>query len=388
MRNLESRFLSIDTPAILIDMDKLEENISTMSSEAREAGIGLRPHVKVHECAFIAKKQIEEGAIGIEVGAIAQAVAMTEQGITDIVIAHPGFYGGLKGASLKRILKNPRIKVTLVVDMLEQVEILSRIAKSTGRDIPVLIKIDLGRLSRFGIQPGKPVIDFAHRLSKYAGIYFTGIYGHEMGTDSTQESKDRIAFEAGKIMSDLAVSLRNHGFKVEHVSLGASSTFRSTCRFIKEGKLDDITEIHPGQCVVGDIHYMKMGGNAKENIAISVLSTVMSTSHSDWAMIDAGYKTFGADAMISHVHDEGFLWQGKPSFGVVRGRPDLWFGRLSAETGSIYYMDSKKKLQLGERLEIVPNNATLIINIHDVIYGVRENAVEKVISVTGRGRGS
>ena len=43
---------------------------------------------------------------------------------------------------------------------------------------------------------------------------------------------------------------------------------------------------------------------------------------------------------------------------------------------------------MGERLEIVPNNATLVINIHDRIYGVRNGAVEEIIPVTGRGRGN
>jgi len=114
----------------------------------------------------------------------------------------------------------------------------------------------------------------------------------------------------------------------------------------------------------------------------------MSTAHSDWAIIDAGYKTFGADSLIKHRDAPGFFWQGKPSFGSVQGRSDLWFGRLSAETSCLDYMKPGKKLNIGERLEIVPNNATLVINIHDRIYGVRNGVVEEIIPVTGRGRGN
>ena len=80
--------------------------------------------------------------------------------------------------------------------------------------------------------------------------------------------------------------------------------------------------------------------------------------------------------------------KGKPSFGSLQGRSDLWLGALSAETGHVFYMESEKKLSLGERLEIVPNNATLVINIHDRIYGVRNGGVERVIAVTGRGWGN
>lgn len=50
---------SLDTPAVLVDMDKLETNIKEMSQLAADAGVKLRPHIKVHGSAFIAKLQIE-----------------------------------------------------------------------------------------------------------------------------------------------------------------------------------------------------------------------------------------------------------------------------------------------------------------------------------------
>jgi D-serine deaminase-like pyridoxal phosphate-dependent protein len=77
-----------------------------------------------------------------------------------------------------------------------------------------------------------------------------------------------------------------------------------------------------------------------------------------------------------------------PSYGSVQGRSDLWLGRLNAEGSCIYYRGSGGRLLLGERLEIVPNNATLVINIHEVLYGVRGGIVEQMIDVTGRGVGS
>ena len=114
----------------------------------------------------------------------------------------------------------------------------------------------------------------------------------------------------------------------------------------------------------------------------------MSTSHPNHAVIDAGRKTFGAESMIGLRDTPGFFWKGKPSYGSIQGRPDLWLGRIAAETGWVYYMDSKKKLRLGERLEIVPNAAHLVVNLHDKVYGVRNGMVERVIPVTGRGRGN
>jgi len=379
---------SLDTPAVLVDLNMLEANMKDMYQQANEAGVKFRPHEKIHESASIAKLQIESGAYAVEVGPVRQAEAMADEGINDILVAHPGFYGGPKGEVLKKLITKPGLKLTLVVDMLEQAEIISQVVQSVGKKVPVLIKIDLGRASRHGVLPGEPVLNLAKKLRQLPGIESIGIYGHEMGTTATQESKDEVAFEAASIMTENAKMLRNEGIDIEHVSVGASPTFRSTCRFIKEGKFPEITEVHPGNCVIGDLMYMRLGGNMRETCAVTVLTTVMSTSHPDWAMLDGGYKTFGSESLIAFRDTPGFWWQGKPSFGSVQGRPDLWFGRLSAETSSVYYVDPKKKLTIGERLEIVPNNATLVINLHDKIYGVRNGVVEKVFPVTGRGKGN
>ena len=385
-------FPSLDTPAVLLNMDKLEANIREMSQLAVEAGVRLRPHVKVHECAEIAKMQIEAGACGIEVGSLGQAEAMAEAGLDDILIAHPGFYSELKLKTLKRLLNKPGLKVKVMVDMFEQAEGISQAGQAVGRKVPVLLKIDTSRdaggTQRHGVLPGEPALNLAKKLCQLPGIEFAGIYAHEMGAEPTAEGVDTVAFKTAEIMAETAKVLMEKGITVEHVSVGASPTFRATCRHIKEEKFPEITEIHPGNCVIGDIMYMRARGNTRETCAVTVLTTVMSTSHPDWAIIDAGYKTFGADSIIGRRETPGFFWKGKPSFGSIQGRPDLWLGSLSAETGHVFYMEPEKKLSPGERLEIVPNNATLVINIHDQIYGVRNGVVERVIKVTGRGRGN
>jgi len=388
MTDTTFNYPDLNTPAVLVDLDTLEKNIQEMSQLASEAGVKLRPHVKVHENATIAKMQIESGACGVETGAIEQAEALAEQGISDIVIAHPNYYGGPRGEKLKKLLNMSSLKLALVIDMFEQAEIISRLAQSAGKTASILIKIDLGVGSRFGVLPGKPVLDLARKLQQLPNIDLKGIYGHEMGAKPTPEGKYEAALDAATTMTDNARMLREESFTIDSVSIGASPTYRSTCQFLKEGRFRDINEIHPGQCVIGDIMYMMAGGNVEEACAVTVLTTVMSTSHQDWSMIDAGYKTFGSESIIARRDAPGFFWNGMPSFGVVQGRLDLWFGRLSAETGNLYFKDPNKRVKFGERLEIIPNNATLVINIHEQIYGVRNGLVEVVIPVTGRGRGN
>jgi D-serine deaminase-like pyridoxal phosphate-dependent protein len=179
-------------------------------------------------------------------------------------------------------------------------------------------------------------------------------------------------------MAQTAAMLKKEGITVDHVSVGASPTFRSTCRFIREGKFPEITEVHPGSCVIGDMNYSRSFALSEAKCALTVLTTV-SSAHEDRAVLDCGAKTFGADSTGRRE---------APGFGIIRKRQDLFLRRMSNESSIISYSGSEKKLSLGERLEIVPNNSMVVINIHNQMYGVRNGVVETVIPVTGRGRGN
>ena len=371
-----------------MDMDKLEANIKEIAQAAAEAGVRLRPHVKIHQCPEIAKMQLEAGAIGVEVGYVDQAEIMAEGGINDILIAHP-FYGERKIEKLKRFINKPGLKLSVVVDMFEQAEALSQLGQAVGKKIPVLMKIDTG-IGRYGVIPGEPVLNMAKKLIQLPGIEFAGIYAHESGAVPTEAGVTRVALECGAVTTEMARILRKEGIPIKTASVGASPTHLDTCRYIKEGILKDITEVHPGARAVGDIFYMMGRGNTREGCALTVLTTVVSTSHPGHVVIDAGYKTFGSESIIARRETPGFFWNGMASFGSIQGRSDLWLGRLGAESAWLSYKDPepKNRLSLGERLEIVPNNATLVINIHDTVYGVRNSKIEREFKITGRGRGS
>ena len=378
----------LDTPACLLDLNKLEANIKLIQQTASEAGVKLRPHTKVHESAYIANLQIEAGASGIEVGAIDQAEPMAEAGISDIFIVHP-FFGEHKLETLRRLLSRwSKFKFTVVVDMIEQAEGISKIAQVVGKTVPLVIKLDTG-VDRYGVAPGDPTLNLAKKLQQIPGIELIGLYAHESGAKPNEKSIAKMAFDVASKTCEMARMLKKEGFKMEHVSIGASPTFFATCRYIKEGKFSEITELHPGQCVIGDIRCMMGLGITREQCALTVIVSIMSTTHPNYVIIDAGWKTFSSESIIERRETPGFFWNGKPSYGSIQGRSDIRFARIAAETGWIYYMeDAKNDLKVGDRLEIVPNNVSGVINIHDKIYGVRNNDVEVVIPITGRCSGS
>jgi D-serine deaminase-like pyridoxal phosphate-dependent protein len=381
---------SLDTPAVLIDLDKLEANIKEMCHAAAEAGIKLRPHVKIHQCPEIAKMQIAAGAHGVEVGLVDQAIVMAEAGIDDIIIAHP-FYGERKLEKVKSLLtKHPKLKLAAVVDMAEQAGGLSEVGAALNRKIPVHIKVDTG-IKRFGVYPGAPVLKLASQIKELSGVELVGVYAHESGAPPTEEGVTRVALECGAVTAQMAQMLRREGFAIQHVAVGGSPTYFATCRLIKEGLLKDITELHPGQRFIGDITYMMGRGNTREQCALTLLTTVASTTHQEYVVIDAGFKAFGSESMIGRRDTPGFFWNNMASFGSVQGRSDLWLGRLGAESGWLFYKDpgiTVNRLQIGDRLEIVPNSASLVLNIHDKAYGVRNGAIERELQITGRGLGT
>jgi D-serine deaminase-like pyridoxal phosphate-dependent protein len=377
---------AIETPAVIVYMDVLEANIARMSRLAREAGVRLRPHTKIHECPDIAKMQIAGGACGIEVGAIERALCMADAGIDDILIAHP-FYGVQKLSVLRRLLDKPGLKITVMVDMIEQAAGISRVGEAFDREIPTLLKVNTGG-DRFGVQPGEPVVHMAKQLSRLKGIAFQGIYVHEMGGKPNPESMNRLAFEAATMAVETARLLAKEGIPARHVSVGASPTLQATCSLLEGKQFSEITEIHPGHCAIGDMWHVRGLVSTPETCAAAVLCTVMSTADPRYVIIDAGYKTFGADSLIQYRDMPGFFLQGKPSFGSVQGREDLWPGRISAETACVQYREPdtapEKRLRIGDRLEIVPNNATLAISMQEKVYGVRNGMVERVFAVAGK----
>jgi D-serine deaminase-like pyridoxal phosphate-dependent protein len=379
-------YASLDTPAVLVDMDKLEANIQEAQRLAAIGDVKVRPHNKSHECAEIARMQIKAGAIGVSSAKLEEATRMAEEGIENIMILHP-FYGDHKLEKLKKLVSRPGLKLSCVVDMIEHAEAISQVGQAVGQKIPVLLKIDTG-VKRFGVLPGEPALNRAREIKQIPGIELVGIASHESSHgERTREGVDRVCREVPALLAATARLLRNNGIDIMDVALGSTPSLRNV------GMLKDypeITEIHPGMYIFGDMMYVSNFAMTEEQCSLTVLSTVIGTSETPppRAVIDAGGKTFTPDALMHLRNEPGYLWEGKPRFGPVRGRPDLWFGRLPAENGVLYFTDPDKRVSLGERLEIIPNNASMVVAIHDQIYGVRKGEVERTFKITGRGLGN
>ncbi|WP_227763471.1 alanine racemase [Zhaonella formicivorans] len=365
------RIENLDTPALVLDLDKLEQNIRDMSAFAKEYNIKLRPHIKAHKIPEIALRQIETGAVGITVAKLGEAEVMAEAGITDILVAYP-VVGPEKVERLVNLAKEAT--VSSVVDNLEQAQALSAAFSKAGLTLPVLVEIDTG-LKRCGLAPDKEVAEFAARLQALPGLTFKGLMthaGHVYGVKDPGEVP-RIGRQEGEILVELAALLAEKGIEVEEVSVGSTPTAKHS------GKVEGVTEIRPGNYVFYDAIQIGLGVALPERCALTVLCTVVSAPEKGRRIIDAGSKTLALDR---GAHGNALV----TGYGYLPDWPGWQVARLSEEHGIMESEKSGHGPRLGEKVRIIPNHACPVVNLADAVYVVKAGEIVEKWQVAARGK--
>jgi len=360
----------LDTPALVLDLDKMEANIKEMADIARDAGVKLRPHIKTHKSPYIAKLQLKSGASGITVAKLGEAEVMVDAGITNICIAYP-ICGEIKLARLKELLGKADISISL--DSIEVARGISSVGEEIGNRIPILLKIDTG-LNRCGVPPGGDALALAEQIAPLPGVNLMGILtheGHALAKERSLEGIKRLAIKVGKEMVETANLLRSRDINIREVSVGHTPT----AKYI--AYVPGITEIRPGTYIFNDLNEIASGVGTTDTCAVTVLVTVVSIPTNDRAIIDGGSKTFSSD-MLAHKENTGF--------GYIRGHPDITVDHLMEEHGVLKLSNAREKLSIGERLEIIPNHICPVPNLADKFYGVRHGLLEREIPILARGK--
>ena len=360
----------LDTPALMLREDILLENIKDMSSFAKEVGVKLRPHIKAHKIPAIANMQLEMGAKGITVSKLGEAEVMIDAGIKDILIAYQ-LIGKNKMEKLMNLAK--KAKITVAVDSLEGIKYLNQASQKYRQRIDVVIEINSG-LDRCGVLPGLATLKLANHIKKLENLILKGIMthaGHVYGA-TEREEVDKIGRYEGEVMVETARLLRENGFNVSTVSVGSTPTAKIS------GLVEGVTEIRPGNYVFYDAIQIGLGVAVEEDCSLSVLSTVISRPTPERVVIDAGSKVFALD---QGAHGKSSV-QG---FGLVKGHSDVIIERLSEEHG-ILRVNPNSSLQIGDKIEIIPNHACTVINLFDEVNVIKREKVIKVWNIEGRGR--
>ena len=364
-----SSIYDLDTPATLIDLDRLDRNIHEWQTNMDRCGVKFRPHVKTHKVPEIARMQLAAGAVGIVCAKVSEAEPFAAAGIEDICIAYPVF-GEVKWQRIAELAKKTA-RLTVNCDSEGSARGLSEAAARAGVTIHVQIDIDSG-LHRGGVayDDQGAVGQLARKIESLPGLQLSGITTYRSSGFSGAPSPRDAGCAEGRLMAELAARLRAAGINVHEVTAGSTPTGRWVA------EVAGVTEVRAGNYIFNDLMQLANSIVDEDRLALSVLCTVVSHNQSESLTIDGGTKTFSGDA--------GGVGTGRAVPPAIARAVDrrIFVERMNEEHGMAR---TEEKVQLGEKIRFFPWHACTCVNLSDEIIGFRDERVEVVWPVRARG---
>ncbi|MCL1985576.1 MAG: alanine racemase [Betaproteobacteria bacterium] len=344
---------AISTPAALVDVRRMQANIRRMQDHMHGLGVALRPHAKTAKCLRVTQLQNDAGAKGITVSTLKEAEQFFAGGIHDITYAV-----GMAPSKLPRALGLLRRGCTLriLTDSVASARSIAEFCRNSKTIFDVLIEIDTDG-HRSGVSPeAGELLDIAAALAA-GGANVHGVLTH---AGSSYDLSGRAALEAlaereRSLCVRAAERLRQAGYACPVVSVGSTPT--AVCA----KNLADVTEVRAGVYVFFDLVMRSIGVCAVDDIALSVLTTVIGhQKEKGWAIADAGWMAMSRDrGRVRHGADFGYGQicspDGTPIPGYIVSDANQEHGIISLRGG----LDAKiaERFPVGSLLRILPNHA-------------------------------
>jgi len=352
----------LDTPALCVDLDVMEANLTAMVTSCREHGVGWRPHTKCHKSPVIAHKVIDAGALGITCAKLGEAEVMAAGGVQDILIANL-IVGAQK---VDRLVELRRIADPVIcIDHMDQARPISVAMAAAELSLRVILEVDIG-LQRVGVLPGQPTVELARQVTALPGLTLAGIMGYEghLLCIEDQEEKRQAISAALTILTDTAAALADQGMPCEIVSCGGTGSFKFSITHA------GITDVQAGGGMFMDAFYRHKCQVTDWGHALTIVATIVGRPAPSRAIIDAGKKT-----MDGNTHPP-----------LVLGRDDIRVDSLSAEHGTLHLDPTAQSLKIGDRLEFIPGYSDMTCVLHDHFLGFRGDRLEVIWPLEARGR--
>jgi D-serine deaminase-like pyridoxal phosphate-dependent protein len=357
----------LETPALLIDLERMEANLCRVARYAKEHDLRLRPHTKTHKIPAIGRKQIELGAVGLTVAKVGEAEVMLASGTPDLLVAYP-VIGRSKLARLMAVARQTR--VTVALDSVAAARQLSEAARAERVSLSVLVEADVG-LGRCGVAVGEELVALARAVDRLPHLSLEGVAFYPGHIRSAGEENQRQIDQLVAACAQIAEDFRSAGLPLNVFSAGSTPLLYHSHRF------PDINEIRPGTYVFHDVNCVRSGMAGWQDCAVTILTTVVSTARRGFAIIDGGSKTFFAERPAG---------SSEASYGYLPEAPDAVFYNLNEEHGYLDVRQCGRAFEVGDRLRVVPNHVCVAMNLHEQVYGIRGEQVEQVWRVEGRGK--
>lgn len=352
-----------ETPVGYVDLERVRANARRVTAYVREHGLRWRPHIKTHKSLEIARIQLDAGADGLTVATLREAEVMASL-CDDLLVAYPP----VGRAKLDRLLSLPQtVDIKVALDGIEVLQSLASAASASGRGVGVLVELDVG-LGRVGVQTPEQVVELARTISEREGVSFRGILfypGHIRMARREQDGHVRAVAHRLRATLDALTAAQ---LVPEIVSGGSTPTLWDS------HLMPGITEIRSGSCIYFDREALAVGVASRDDLAYTVLATVVSTAVPGQAVVDAGSKALSKEG------------RGGDGFGVLLDHPEVVVGSLSEEHGVLDLGGTRWRPSVGERVRIVPNHVCVSVNLQDGLLA-RDGEEHRMITLEARGRG-
>jgi len=343
------------TPAVVIDLDRVERNIAKLQAACDAAGVANRPHIKTHKSPVLAQMQREAGAKGITCQKIGEAEVMAQAGQDDILISY-NLIGEEKMGRLAGVME--RATVTVAADNPTVVAGLPRAAEISGRTLNVVVECDTGR-KRAGVETPGEAIALAKDIAARPGLAFAGflLYAPETALPETQAFLD-----------EASAGVREAGLEPRIVSTGGTPNLANL------GRIAGATEHRAGTYIFNDRMMLACGAATLDDCALHVVATVVSRAGADRGILDAGSKTLTSDT------------GGLEGHGLILEHPEAKIARFAEEHGFLDLTRCNDRPKVGDVVRIVPNHVCVVVNMVDRLVATRGGEIVGEIPVAARGK--
>ena len=345
-------YTELDTPALAVHLEGLENNINNLQKACNDLDINLRVHTKTHKTPPIARMQIDAGAIGIVSQKVGEAEAMVDGGIEDVLIPY-NIVGKAKLERLSRLVRSDKATITVAADSAATVEGLSQQAARDGYTQRVIVEMDCGS-HRCGTQSPQATLELAQLIDQLPGLQFMGVMTYASG-DGVGSYIDEVRDLTAKAGLELAiVSGGGTGSEQFCKSINCTETRIGSYAYegmTRVGKRDDL---HPDRC------------------PLRVVVTVVSNAVPGQVIVDAGQKAFTSYAPVP--------------YGYCPEHPEIFLKGMSVEHGHVDITQSSHDFKVGEVLSFIPLHGGMTTNLYNRMYALRNGEVADEWEVAGRGR--
>ena len=363
------KYFELDTPSLLINKERMLENLKWMQDFADKNGVSLRPHTKTHKMPSIALIQRDLGADGITVAKVEEAEIMASRGLNNIFVANE-IVGVQKLERISELSK--KVDISFGIDSIEQVKQIASVFKE--RPAKVLVEIEVGE-NRSGVIEEDHYKSLLLEIKARSELQFIGVFSHDGHSYSAKDQDEciEISIASQKRTLRFAEIAESMGMKPKVVSIGSTPSM-----LVNTPVLPGITEIRPGTYVFLDASQANIIGSYERNAA-TVLTTIISKPTDERVVTDVGAKGLTMQRRtVGITATEGL--------GAVKNYGGVFISKVYDEHALIYNKEFREKISIGDKIEIIPNHICPVVNLYDKAYLISGNEVVEELIVECRGK--